>query len=784
MAARGAFLGAMLLAAALAPATAHAGLEPDGAGCDQACIDSLSQFADEYLEKRAPVFTAPPARFEVEAGQGAKACAARPQSGPAVFGVMLGPGDVDGFTTLSGPANDIELMTDVMRERGVPASMISVVQGKEATRDGMLKAMAAPLACLRERDQVVLVYSGWGTIYPYEWFSIGSMLRDYCSGTLDGARKATCEAALADNVEQSYLSTLSDIANALALQWVRRVQPLANMLPGERMHVLIGAGSRANDEGTLDLLDGVTAADISNYVSRIRNIGADVFLIIDTRLAASGDLVALQQQAAAPPSWAVYGNTMIEYGGFPPIQDEMNKRGPVPLFGTGEFAVFYASTPDGPAFEYRQGYDNTQLGALIFRVAEVLRGRTALTFRDMAMEISKSFAAHNKTNGGTQEQEPVFMASNIDLSLLAPRAGPARKATGEIEVISPTPKRGAAAVEEEVLTVVARYTGTDAARMAIIDGELVPVDDNGQFRGDVRDAGSKFTVALRVLGAKYETLATGELKLRDKPAEPVIATPARRLALVIANDTYDDPAFPQLATPMADAEEVARVLKQRFGFTTLLEGGDKPLDLFMRNATKSQILQILFDLRRRLTAEDQLLIYYAGHGESEPDLGSYWVPADGQAGADFTWIDAEEITRELRRMNAASVLVISDSCYAGGLSRSASEPAPEQAARERYLGKASRLKSRQLMASGGEEPVEDGGGGGHSVFAKALIDALNAMPEKTFTASELFEQKVKPAVISAANALTEGQTPGFSRIAKAGDEPGSEFVFQAVTATP
>ena len=701
-----------------------------------------------------------------------------------MFGVMLGPGEIEGFTKLSGPANDIQLMTDVMRERGVPAGMISAVQGKAATRDGMLGAMAAPLPCLRERDQVVLVYSGWGTIYPYEWFSIASMLRSYCAGALDGARKATCEAALSDKVEQSYLDTLGDIANAMALQWVRRVQPLANMLPGNRMHVLIGAGSRANDEGTLDLLDGLTAADMSNYVSRIRNIGADVFLIIDTRLAASGDLVALQQQASAPPSWAVYGNTMIEYGGFPPIQDEMNTRGPVPLFGTGEFAVFYASTPDGPAFEYRQGYDNTQLGALIFRVAEVLRGRTALTFRDMAMEISKSFAAHNKANESAEEQEPVFMASNIDLNLLAPRAGIARKASGEIEVISPSPKRGASAVEEEVLTVIARYTGTAAARMAIVDGELVPVDPNGQFRGDVRDATSKFTVALRVLGGNYETLATGELKLRDKPAEPVVATPARRLALVIANDTYDDPAFPQLATPVADAEEVARILKQRFGFTTLMEGGDKPLDLFMRNATKAQVLQMLFDLRRRLTAEDQLLIYYAGHGESEPDLGSYWVPSDGQAGADFTWIDAEEITRELRRMNAASVLVISDSCYAGGLSRSSSEAAPEQGSRERYLGKASRLKSRQLMASGGDEPVEDGGGGGHSVFAKALIDALGAMPEKTFTASELFEQKIKPAVISAANALTEGQTPGYSRIAKAGDEPGSEFVFQAVTASP
>ncbi len=50
---------------------------------------------------------------------------------------------------------------------------------------------------------------------------------------------------------------------------------------------------------------------------------------------------------------------------------------------------------------------------------------------------------------------------------------------------------------------------------------------------------------------------------------------------------------------------------------------------------------MLFELRRRLTAEDQLIVYYAGHGEAEEDLGSYWVPVDGQADADFTWIDAK-----------------------------------------------------------------------------------------------------------------------------------------------
>lgn len=759
---------------------ARAGLAKSEPECLQACIDTISAFAADYLTRHAPVLATPAEAFETDT-KAAKSCPVRPQSGPAVFGVMLAPGEVEGFTKLEGPANDVQLMTEVMRERGVSPAAISVVQGKDATRAGMIRAMSAPLSCLRERDQVVFVYSGWGTVYPSEWFSLTEMFSALCSGSPSGASKDICDSIRDEKTPQSYLSTLGDIGKAMTLQWVHTVQPMSNVLPGQLMHVLIGAGSKANSE-TLDVLDGITAADISNFVTRVRNAGADIFLIIDTRRAAGGDLVALQQQAASPQSWAVYGNTMVEYGGLPPVQEEMNKRGPVPLFGSGEYAVFYASTPTGTAYEYRQGDQQKPLGALIFRLADVLRGGTAKTFRDMAMEIAKSFVERGKTGTESEAQEPVFMASDIDLELLAPRVAAPQKAGG-IEVISPAPKRGAAEVTEQTLEVVARYTGTATARMAIIDGELVPVDGNGQFRGAVQDANSKFNVALRVLGANYETLATGEVRLRDKPAEPVIASPARRLALIIANDTYDDPAFQPLKTPFADATAVAAVLRSRFGFSTTVEGGNKPLDLFLHNATKAEVQQVLYELRRRLAAEDQLIIYYAGHGQADPELGAYWVPVEAQHDADYSWIDATDITRELKRMNASSILVISDSCYSGGLSRGGPGEQVSEA-RDRYLAKASRMKARQLIASGGEEPVEDGGGGGHSVFAKALIEALNAMPGSAFTASELLEQKVKPAVISAANAVSEGQTPGFSRIVKAGDEPGSEFVFQVVTATP
>ncbi len=776
-------IAAATIAASLLGGAAMAGTEVLPPSCEASCYQALYAYMPTYMASHAPVLAAPAERFEVAASGATTACPARTGTGPSVFGVMLGPTEIEGLTRLQGPPNDIQLMTQVMADRGIAQEFISISQGDAADRKGMLAAMAKPLACLRENDQVVLIYTGWGTVYPQEWFDYNGFAEAFCAAPAAGEAQRICSELQAPEPRADYLASVSEGIGWASRQWLYMSQPTTAFAPGNRLHVLIGSGSKASSSGTLQHLAGVSAADVSNFVTRIRNRGADAFLVIDTRLAASGELYALQTQAAAAPAWAASGSAMLEYNGFPPIQDEASEREPVALFGTGDYAVLYAANVDSEAYEYPQGADGKPLGALIFRVAEALRKNSSIRFREMALVIARSFGEANSKRPEAQKQDPLFQASNPDLAFLAPRAVPLQKTDGGIEIISPSPKRGAAAIEEEVLSVVARYTGGARAQMAIIDGNLVPVDANGQFRGDVSDAGSKFAVALRVLGANYETLATGELRLRDKPAEPVIASPARKIALVIANQNYADPAFQPLRTPFADAEAVASVLRERFGFLTRLDTGDAPLDLFLKDATKAQIEQALFQLRRRLTAEDQLLIYYAGHGENDPDLGAFWVPADGEAGADFTWVEAHEITTALKRMNAASVLVISDSCYAGGLSRGSSGEGPGAEARERYLAKASRLKSRQLMASGGEEPVEDGGGGAHSVFAKALIEALQSMPDRTFTASELFEQKVKPAVISAANALTEGQTPGFSRIARAGDEPGSEFVFQAVAAT-
>ncbi len=776
--------GVLLLCAAIAGALggARAGIGAEPETCDQACFDALTAFAPVYFGAHAPVLAAPAETFDASTRGNTSSCPARAQSGPAVFGVMIGPAYPQSGKALQGPTNDLQLMSQVMRDRGVAAGFITAVEGPAANRAGMLKAMSAFLPCLRERDQLVLVYSGWASVYPHEWFSSASYFSDFCVWRGAPAVQAVCEKVNAAEEGSDYLSSVSSAIRSTAMGWLGMAQPISHYLPGGRQHVLMADDSAwepLGDEEIVSRLDGITATEVSNFVTRVRNRGADAFLIIDTRLAGNGDLVALQQQAGAPPAWAADGDVINQYDGFPPIQNNFEAQGLAPLFGSGHFAVLYASDQSGMAYEYKQGADGKQLGALIFRVSELMRSESSVKIADVARALAKSFEARNQSVPEDWRQEPMFMASNLDLTLLAPRAGPPPRQQGEIEIISPSPKRGASAIEEQSFTVAARYTGAAKALMAIIDGELVPVDANGQFRRDIGDAAGKFSIAIRALGANYETLAATDLRIRDKPEEPVVSAPARKVALIIANQNYADPAFPPLKTPIADAEAIAQALTTRFGFVTSIDGDGGPLDLFLKDANKARIQQTLYEVRRRLAAEDQLLIYYAGHGENDPDLGAYWVPVDGEANHDYSWYAADDITRELKRMNAQSILIISDSCYAGGLARGGATETPGGEARNRYLAKASRLKSRQLMASGGEEPVEDGGGGGHSVFARALIAALSSMPEPTFTANELFELKVKPAVIAAANAVSEGQIPGFHRIARAGDEPSSEFIFQA-----
>ena len=722
--------------------------------CDAGCRALIYDWVVADVEHFAPDNRLPSERFDTD--MAGKACSVERGPEPKVHAIVLAP-LYPHYQLGTSTTNNANLLANFFADAGVDAAFTTIVTGQDVTRAKMIETLSTSLNCVRERDQVVLVMTGNAASYD-RWVAPSfEFLTGYMCAPEDKNETLQALCAAAGNlpeeaktiIEGDFRQALSDHDQIVFFSSETKVD-LENGRNDPDMR-LIGLG----------------ALELSNYVAQVRNRGADAFVVIDASYAAAFNLLELQRDSVPDGGW--FWNAAQEDE---PTAQDVNPR-LVPVYGSGHFAVFYSAASDQMTSEVQQSGDDALVGPLILSFSEALRENPDLSLSQLAMRVTASMKELEL------EETPVFASSSTALRFLAP-ASAAATAPQAIEIISPAPTRGAAAIEEKSFTLVARYSGNAKAFKAVVDGDIVNVDANGQFRQEIKDTGGKLAIQIRVLGQNFETLAASELKLREAEDEPIVATAARKLALVIANQNYGSEAFAPLKTPLADAEAVVAILKQRYGFATEIGSGKDALNLFLKDASKAQIQQVLFELRRRLTPEDQLLIYYAGHGENDPDLGAFWVPADGQPKADFTWIAAEEITRELKRMNAGSILVISDSCYAGGLSRGgAGEKVPDEA-RDRYLAKASRLKSRQLMASGGVEPVADGGGSGHSVFAKALIESLKSMPEQTFTASELFEQKVKPAMIAAANALTEGQTPGFNRIVRAGDEPGSEFVFQAV----
>lgn len=236
----------------------------------------------------------------------------------------------------------------------------------------------------------------------------------------------------------------------------------------------------------------------------------------------------------------------------------------------------------------------------------------------------------------------------------------------------------------------------------------------------------------------------------------------RFVALVIGIDEYR--YLPKLKTAVNDAEHIAASLHDLYGFDTRI----------LRDANRNEITKALNEYRRTLDENANFLVYYAGHGfyDKEADK-AYWLPADAEPGDTSNWIIADEITTDIKVIAARHILIISDSCYSGGLTREIS-PAFTPQERGRYLQKMIEGRSRTLMSSGGLEPVSDGGSAGHSVFANALLRGLTTTDDQAFSAEILFQQFIRVSVAGKSD-----QTPQYGAIRNSGHDSG-DFVFVRV----
>lgn len=323
--------------------------------------------------------------------------------------------------------------------------------------------------------------------------------------------------------------------------------------------------------------------------------------------------------------------------------------------------------------------------------------------------------------------------------------------------------------------VVGKISPLESMLSLTINGKPITPNAQGVFRETIKLKGARTPVKIVAVDQGGETqehefwlVGLGGGGDQSAPAEVAaggLSFGAYHALLIGINDYQ---ALPKLETAISDVEVLDTLLSDKYGYKTRV----------LINPSRYDILSTLNTLRKELTEKDNLLLYYAGHGEYDRQNNrGHWLPADAEPDNPANWISTIDITDNLNRMSAKQILVVSDSCYSGALTRASMtdlDPGMSKEARLKYYQMLSDNQTRMVLSSGGIKPVLDGDGSGHSIFARAFIEQLN-QNEEILVGEDLYKL-VSTQVTQRSQELNMKQTPQYAELKSTGHKFG-DFIF-------
>ena len=339
----------------------------------------------------------------------------------------------------------------------------------------------------------------------------------------------------------------------------------------------------------------------------------------------------------------------------------------------------------------------------------------------------------------------------------------------EIQLISPRADRGLRIVSnnQTIQLIGKAKDASGIASVKINGGILAKVEEDGLFIAPVtlkQGENSILITATDKQGNKSSKTfsITGSVidKQIDASEEIVMPTTAEAApqyhAILIASEDYVDSSIPDLENPVKDASELKSILESNYTFNS------KNIET-LYNKSREEIMQAIVQKSNSLTENDNLLIFYAGHGIAEKDkfgdVDGYWIPSSAKKGLNASYISSDDINKALKRSNAKHILVIADACFSGAFTREL--PADASVGVQKQYS----VPSRKIMASGNMEPVPD-----NSRFIFYLKKNLKENKEKYLTSKKLFDGFYE-AILN-----NSDTSPQYAAIKNVGDE-GGEFVF-------
>jgi len=234
-------------------------------------------------------------------------------------------------------------------------------------------------------------------------------------------------------------------------------------------------------------------------------------------------------------------------------------------------------------------------------------------------------------------------------------------------------------------------------------------------------------------------------------------TPGKNYLLAIAIDNYKH--IRKLNNSVRDTDAVVQLLTTRYQF-------DAPniVRLYNTEANEREIYRELKRLALTLTEEDNLLIYFAGHGVyDEVTKEGFWIPVDAEEGEEADYIGNDKIIRYIKAIKARHIFLMADACFSGSLF---------EETRSDLVERLESQQSRWALTSGRNEVVSDGKPGSHSPFAKSLLSILG-------------RKKIKPVLVSDVVQYVKKQTAKRTKTKQVPiggplfipEDKGGEFVF-------
>lgn len=311
-------------------------------------------------------------------------------------------------------------------------------------------------------------------------------------------------------------------------------------------------------------------------------------------------------------------------------------------------------------------------------------------------------------------------------------------------------------VYKDILDLRGIVTDESGVRSLKINTVETPVRQNGNFLINIPLAMGDNYITLEVTDVNDNIALKKFIVLRkNMEGEAYVgATAVNHLFVVsINNYTY----WPKLNNAVKDANDLVSVLLKKYTF----EFGNVVI-LKDEQATRTNIYNGLRSLIEKIGPQDNLVIYFSGHGYFDAILNEgYWIPIEGKPNSTGEYISNTDILKILNAINSQHTFLIADACFSGALFTDS---------RRGYTDQVEKYKSRWGLASGRLETVSDGAIGGNSPFAKRVILFLDENEKEKFAVSELI-QYVKTQVAEDTN-----QTPIGNPLRALGDE-GGEMVF-------